>query len=170
MASPFFEHKSACCFTGHRPAGLPAEDSAAMTLLRLRLIHVVQEAAEAGVTSFLCGGAEGFDTLAAEAVLALRGEREGLSLILALPSRDFFVRRSAGERLRAEAIQRAADRVFYASDADQSARAMQTRNRYLVDHADCCVAYLRQSRGGTLYTVNYALDRGLPVKNLAKDI
>ena len=45
---------------------------------------------------------------------------------------------------------------------------MQRRNRYLVDHATRCVAYLRRMKGGTLYTVNYALDSGIEVDNLAE--
>jgi hypothetical protein len=45
---------------------------------------------------------------------------------------------------------------------------MQKRNRYLVDHASRCVAYLRRMKGGTLYTVNYALDSGVEVDNLAE--
>ena len=31
-----------------------------------------------------------------------------------------------------------------------------------------CVAYLRRMKGGTLYTVNYALDSGVEVDNLAE--
>lgn len=169
MERPFFENKSACCFTGHRPDGLPGEDTGAMTLIRLRLIRTVQEAVAAGVTSFLCGGAEGFDTIAAEAVIAAREDYPAVRLILALPSRSFLLHRGMSERLRADGILRAASEAVYASDDDNSALAMMTRNRYLVDHADCCVAYLRKSRGGTFYTVNYAMDRGIPVKNLAID-
>ena len=45
---------------------------------------------------------------------------------------------------------------------------MRRRNRYLADHADCCIAYLRAASGGTLYTVRYALARGLFVYNLAQ--
>ncbi|MDO4571828.1 MAG: SLOG family protein, partial [Clostridia bacterium] len=126
-------------------------------------------AAEAGVGCFLAGGAEGFDTLAAEAVIAARGDYPALRLVLALPSRSFLSRRSAAERLRAAHILHAADEAHYASDTDNSVRCMLARNRYLVEHADCCVAYLRRASGGTLYTVNYALERGLPVKNLASE-
>ena len=45
---------------------------------------------------------------------------------------------------------------------------MRRRNRYLVDQTGRCIAYLRRMRGGTLYTVNYALDSGIPVDNLAE--
>ena len=170
MAAPFFEGKTACCFTGHRPKALPDEKSGGMALLKLLLARTVQEAAAAGVTTFLCGGAEGFDTLAAEAVIAVRTDYPGLRLVLALPSRNFLAGRSFRERLRAENILHEADEAVYASEADNSAVAMKTRNRYLVDHADCCVCYLTKTRGGTLYTANYALTAGIPVKNLANEL
>lgn len=170
MAALFFEGKTACCFTGHRPGALPGEGSGGMALLKLLLVRTVQEAAAAGVTTFLCGGAEGFDTLAAEAVIALRADYPGLKLVLALPSRNFLAGRSHMERMRGENILRQADETVYASEADNSAIAMKTRNRYLVDHADCCVSYLKKTRGGTLYTANYALTVGIPVKNLANDM
>ena len=61
-----------------------------------------------------------------------------------------------------------ASEVRYASERSNSALAMRARNRYLVDHADCCIAYCTRSSGGTVYTVNYALECGLPVYNLAE--
>ena len=170
MEAPFFANKASCCFTGHRPKGLPAENSGGMASLKLLLIRTVREAAAAGVGVFLCGGAEGFDTFAAEAVLAVREEFPALRLVLALPGRDFIAGRAPRERMRAEAILRAADEIVYAGETGHFALAMRTRNRYLVDHADCCVSYLRHSRGGTLYTANYALSRGIPVRNLAKEL
>lgn len=169
MEASFFENKHACCFTGHRPFGLPDERSSAMVALRLSLIHAVQDAARAGVTRFLCGGAEGFDTLAAEAVIAVRRDCPAISLTLALPSRRFLMGRSKYETMRGEAILDAANEVFYAGNTNATPFLL-ARNRYLVDHADCCVAYLKKAAGGTLYTVNYALERGVPVKNLAKGL
>ena len=44
---------------------------------------------------------------------------------------------------------------------------MQKRNLFLVDHADVCICYLRQCRGGTWNTVSSAYDRGLKIDNLA---
>ena len=83
--NPFCGH-AACCFTGHRPRGLPRPDSDAMALLRLRLMQAVRAACGGGVRTFLCGGAQGFDQLAAEAVLALRGGGADVCLLLALPA------------------------------------------------------------------------------------
>ena len=59
-----------------------------------------------------------------------------------------------------------ASEIWYSAERCSPA-SMQKRNRYLVDHASRCVAYLRRMKGGTLYTVNYALDSGVVVDNLA---
>jgi predicted Rossmann fold nucleotide-binding protein DprA/Smf involved in DNA uptake len=44
---------------------------------------------------------------------------------------------------------------------------MRSRNRFMADHSNRCIAYLSRMQGGTLYTVNYALESGVPVENLA---
>lgn len=164
-----FNGKRACCFTGHRPHALPergSETGRGMKMLSRLLDEAVRAALEAGVTTFLAGGARGFDTLAAESVLAFAATSKHVRLVLALPGRDQTKGWPAEDAARYEAIRAAASEVYYAADVC-GRLSMQTRNRYLVDHADCCIAYLRLPRGGTLYTVNYACERGLPVLNLA---
>lgn len=167
-AETFFKGKTACCFTGHRPAGLPDEGTASYSLLRTAVMDAVSAAVSCGVTRFLAGGARGFDTVAAEAVLFLR-EREGLplTLTLALPSARHAASWHGADLARFNAIREAANDVYFAADSNLP-YAMLSRNRYLVDHADCCIAYLKQTTGGTLYTVSYALEKGLPVLNLAE--
>lgn len=44
---------------------------------------------------------------------------------------------------------------------------MHKRNRHLVDNSGYCICYLTRTQGGTAYTVDYALERGLPVINIA---
>ena len=165
-AAEFFRGKHACCFTGHRPAGLP-NSLCAMTVLRARLCETICTAADAGVTTFLAGGAQGFDMIAAEAVIHLRRAQQlPLELILAMPSKRQAERFPAADRERYETILDEADSTWYAGETNDTA-CMQRRNRYLVDNADCCLCYLKTMRGGTLYTVNYALDQNIPVYNLA---
>ena len=158
-----------CCFTGHRPAKLPwGTDEGDERCLRLkaRLREVIARAVEDGYTHFICGMAEGCDLYCAEAVLALRGGGADVRLLLALPAPTQADAWSAAARARYERTLRAADGVWYAAQRADAA-AMLRRNRYLVEHADCCIAYLSAAAGGTLYTVRYALSRGLYVYNLA---
>ena len=59
--------RNACCITGHR-AVAPADRAP----LQTALLREVQALYARGVTAFYAGGARGFDTLAAEAVLRAR--------------------------------------------------------------------------------------------------
>ncbi len=46
--------------------------------------------------------------------------------------------------------------------------AIQKRNRWMVDNADCLIAYLFRDYGGAYETVKYAKKQGKPVINLAE--
>ncbi len=156
--------EKACCFTGHR--FLSEEEKAA---LRGRLSEEVYRLWEQGMTTFLAGGALGFDTLAAQAVLSLRAEGlPGLRLVLVLPclgQESHWSRRDA--QLYQSLIKRA-DEVIYTGDA-YTEGCMFLRNRYLVDHSSQCLCYLTKSgRSGTSYTVRYAKKQGLKIVNLAE--
>ena len=48
--------------------------------------------------------------------------------------------------------------------------SMAKRNRALVDNADYCIAYCTKSTGGTVYTLNYAIGKGIDFINLASEI
>ena len=169
MQDPF-DRACGCCFTGHRPNALPDsgnEQQPGMRALVALLERAVERAVCEGCTEFYAGGALGFDTLAAEAVLRARQSDPCVSLHLALPGLDQTEGWTAAQLSRYEAIRSQASEVWYAADRCSPA-SMQRRNRYLVDHARLCVAYLRRMKGGTLYTVNYALDSGVAVDNLAE--
>ncbi|MEA4915304.1 MAG: SLOG family protein [Christensenella sp.] len=165
-----FNRISSCCFTGHRPDALPAygnEQAEEMISLVYLLNRAVASAIEDGVTEFFVGGAQGFDTLAAECVIHQREAHPSLSLHLALPGRNQTNGWNAHDKARYAAILNEANEIWYAAEIC-SQESMKRRNRYLVDHAGRCIAYLRRMRGGTLYTVNYALDSAIPVDNLAE--
>ncbi len=172
MLPDSFDGKSACCFTGHRPAGLPGGgDEASLEMLRLKalLVRAVRDALDRGIHTFLAGGAAGFDLLAEETVLAWKTAYPNARLVLALPSRTFLARQNAQVRARAAQVLLQTDETVYATENDNTFNGMYKRNRYLVEHAECCIAYLtRQDGGGTLYTANYALERGLPLFNIAQ--
>ncbi len=153
-----------CAFSGHRSLSSEAE-AQLPRLLRGQILTL----AEKGFTGFLCGGARGFDTLAAEAVLAVRSRYPGLSLTLALPCPDQDRSWPEEARQRFWGILEAADETILVSPQYHPYCMMQ-RNRFLVDHAGLLVCYLTGDKGGTAATVRYALKRRVPVVNLAMDI
>lgn len=150
-----------CCFTGHRM--LSAEERAR---LGERLAAEIRRLFEAGVTDFYAGGALGFDTAAAQAVLSVR-EKLPVRLHLLLPCRDQCSRWSRESRRVYEEILRRADSVRYICEA-YNAGCMLRRNDALVAAADYCVCYLRKNGGGTAYTVRGARAMGLEIINLAE--
>ena len=60
------EKEKTVCFSGHRDMKESADK------LESRLSETVKKLIEKGYTSFVTGGARGFDTLAAETVLKLK--------------------------------------------------------------------------------------------------
>lgn len=109
----------------------------------------------------------GFDTLAAETVLALREKFSQIKLILVLPCKTQADRWNDDDKRRYERIKEQADKVVYTS-TEYTKGCMHKRNRHLVDHSSVCVCYLTKDTGGTAYTVQYASAQGLFVVNVAE--
>ncbi len=153
---------SACCFTGHRE--IPAGE---LRCLKKRLKAKIAELAEEGCLSFFAGGAQGFDTLAAETVLSLK-KKYPLRLSLLLPCRDQAKHWEETDVRRYHKILNKADEVSYLSE-HYTKFCMHVRNRALVDASSVCIAYMTDaSKGGTAYTVRYAEKKGILVYNLAE--
>jgi len=149
------------CFTGHRAIAREL-----LPVLRFRLEAELRRAYSTGYRFFLCGGALGFDTLAAQAVLSLRAELPDLRLIMILPCGDQDRFWSAREQRIYQQILTEADHCRVLADR-YSAGCMQSRNRFLVDHATLCICYFLHPRGGTFQTVRYAFSEDLTIVNLA---
>ena len=153
-----------CSFSGHR-AIPPAAEPQLRRLVRQRIAALASE----GCTGFLCGGAVGFDTLAAEEVLAERVLRPELTLSLALPCPDQDKSWPAAARRRFRRILEEADEAILVSP-EYHRYCMAQRNRFMVDHSCRLICYLTEERGGTAFTVRYALKAGIPVENLATEL
>lgn len=142
-----------CCFTGHRVVEKPWDIEARLFCEVETLINI------RGVTCFWAGGALGFDTMAAECVLALKGKYPFIKLCLALPCKNQSEKWTERDRLKYNDILEKADVVCYASDRYTSG-CMHKRNDFMVSNSRYCICYLRKVNGGTFYTVNRARYRG----------
>ena len=131
--------------------------------LRQEITH----AAGMGITRFYAGGALGFDTLAALTVLEMRKTMPQLELHTVIPFAGQDIRWPAEDRELYRYILERADHVevLHQRYADG---CYHERNRYMVDHSELCIAYLRRRSGGTFYTCRYAQRQGCPVHNLAE--
>ena len=151
-----------CCFTGHRT--IPkAEESA----IRSRLAQTVFQLYREGYRTFIAGGALGFDTIAAEVVLALKGRLTEIALVLVLPCENQADRWREDDRARYEAIKERADAVICLSPAYYDG-CMQARNRRMVEMSGTCIAYMTRPYSGAGQTVRMATNAGLHVINIAR--
>ncbi len=155
-----------CAFTGHRPKKFPwgyDETDVRCVALKNVLAEQITKLVDAGYTDFFSGMAEGTDTWAALAVLALKKENPALKLHCVLPCEGQADKWSASARELYFAILEQADSVVYVS-REYGKECMLKRNRYLVDHAACLLAvYNGERRGGTAMTVRYARKMGREV-------
>lgn len=155
----------ACCFTGHRV--VPAERTEEFQQrLNAGILYLHDNM---NITTYYAGGALGFDSLAAEAVINQRKGHQDIRLVIVTPCRDQAAWWSAEQRERYERINRAADKVICLAE-HYFRGCMHDRNRYMVDHSQVCICYLTERTGGTAYTVQYAREHGLKIFNLAKPI
>ena len=157
-----------CCFTGHRPGKLPwkyREEDPRCQLLKKQIADALEAAYEEGYRHFLCGMAMGCDLYFCESVLHLRERHPEVTLEAAVPcptQPDAWPRR---ERERYARLLAACDVETVVSDR-YSASCMTRRDRYMVDHASLLIAAFDGSPGGTRYTMEYAMRRGIDVVDL----
>ena len=160
--------QESCCFTGHRPAKLPwkfnEKDPRCLELKR-RIADAVESAYEEGYRHFLCGMALGCDLYFCECVLALRKRYPDVTIEAAIPCPTQADAWPDAQRKRYASMVAACDFETLVSEK-YSSTCMQRRDRYMVDHASLLIAAFDGSAGGTRYTIEYAMRRGLDIVDL----
>lgn len=143
-------------FTGHRTYSNQADTA---------LDEVVERFYARGFRFFLSGMAVGFDLAAAEAVLRCRARRPDVRLVAVVPFEGQEMRFGEEERRRFRRVRAAADEVVVLASAYRRG-CYAVRNDYLTDCAAALVAWYDGSPGGTRYTWQRAVRRGLERVNL----
>lgn len=150
------------CFTGHRIV-------LDMEKVQQALSDIIERLIRNGAVNFYAGGATGFDTLAADAVILLRQKYPHIRLHLVLPccESEQTLRWSDAQKDKYHAILSAADSVEYISEHYYNG-CMKKRNARLIELADCCVCYYndKNSASGTGQTVRMALKNDIKIVNL----
>ena len=136
-----------CCFSGHRNLG-----KYDYNYVYQRTKDIITLLAENGIVYFGTGGAIGFDTIAAKAVLAVREIYPQIKLILVLPCEDQARYWKAENVEEYNKIKEQADKI-----------------RHMVDCSSICVCFLTDFESGTAVTVDYAIEKGLDVINVADE-
>ena len=152
-----------CCFTGHRPQFFPwgndlADPRSKSLLLELR--KEIRRAIDDGFNTFMCGGALGVDTWAAQIVLEL-----GQCLILALPWDSYNTKVSDPTYL---AVKNSADKIVVVSDK-RGVPGFTLRDHYMIDHSQRLIAVYDERSGirsGTYRALEYARWKGIDIKQI----
>lgn len=149
------------CFTGHRQITDFHETTK-------KLLELLENLINQGVVDFYAGGAVGFDTLCALAVINLKYIHPQIRLNLVLPC-------SNGEQTENWNIQQketfnkifaAADSVEYISDC-YTKNCMKLRNARLIELSDGCICYYKEIyKSGTGQTLRMAQKKGINIYNL----
>lgn len=153
------DFSNACAFTGHRE--LEADFTNKEILKRVEFM--IQK----GVNVFYCGMAKGFDLVAGETVLKLKKKYKEVKLIACVPyygqERGF---EEKDKKRYAHLLKKCDEKVLLSESYYKG--CLLARNRYMVDRSAYLIAYLKKDVGGTAYTVNYALKKGLEVVYIEK--
>ena len=151
--------ETVCAFTGHRPQkftwGYDETDRRCVALKSV-LTEQIRLLADAGVTQFLTGMAQGADTWLAISVLAQREKNPALKLHCILPCTMQADKWIDSSRNLYRSILERADSIVYVSRSYHK-DCMLDRNRFLVEHASTVLAvYNGERRSGTAATLRYA--------------
>ena len=154
------ERNNSCCFTGHR--NISSNKIVPLTVI---LENEIEKLISIGVKYFYCGGALGFDTLAAKTILKLK-DKYDIQLIIVIPhsAQDNSFTKEQKEEYN-QILDLSDDKVCLSNHYYNG--CMQKRNRYIVDNSNYCICYLIEEKGGTAYTVTYAKKHNLNMINTA---
>lgn len=161
MQTNNFQKAQSAAFTGHRFISYNKYPA-----LKVSLKQTIKTLYAQGIRNFYSGMAVGFDMLAAEAVLSLKTELQGVNLIAVVPYQNQSEKWSEMNRNKYNAILSKADKTILLSE-NYFKGCLLRRNDYMLSQSCCIIAYYDgKNEGGTFYTCQKALRLKLPVKNL----
>lgn len=157
-----------CCFTGHRPDKLPwrfQEDDPRCLALKASMEREIAAMYQQGYRHFISGMAQGADLYFAEAALKLRESCPGMTLEGAVPCQTQAARWPEADRRRWRSILDACD-LETLVQVHYDRWCMHRRDRYMVERSSAILAAFDGTPGGTMYTLNYAMDKRLDIRLL----
>lgn len=156
-------------FTGHRKERILqgcGNNPQVLARIKEEVVELVTELYGQGYTVYYTGMANGFDMIAAEAVLQVREEYESIMLMAAVLFRKQPLWFDAEDQLLYAGLLEKMNRVVMVSENYHKGCYLR-RDEYMVRKADILIAYWDlEPKGGTFYTINKALESGKQVINI----
>ncbi len=142
------------CVSGHRSV---KEDLNVDKLKSLFLKYV-----DLGIDTFLIGMAVGYDTICFRILEKIRRSGKNIRIICCIPcpEQDKFF--SEEQKTEYKRMIDSADFSILLENR-YTPYCMMKRNKFMVDNSSVLIAYLREKKGGTKRTVDYAKDCGIEI-------
>lgn len=156
----FWDRQKACAFTGHRLKELPfTQGSREWQGFAYRMNQALDMEIKRGMTTFLCGMAQGADLLMGEGVIEKKQEYP-LTLVAACPYPGQAQSWGKDQQAQYQRVLKNCDYVYYLCRTYEKG-SFHLRNRFMVDHSNrLLAAYDGRKKGGTYYTLTYAKQKG----------
>ena len=145
-----------CCFSGYRPSKFP---------FKLKYGDVDFEIFQKRLFNTIKSLIDGFDIIAAEAVLYYRGKVPNIKLICAVPFENQEVTYSDDWKNRYDFVLQCCNEVVILSK-NYHKGCYQNRNKFMVDNSDYIVTWYDGQKGGTRNTLSYAEKKKKYIINL----
>ena len=152
MSETFINKLRACCVSGHRIINEDID----VEKLRDIFINLIKKEK---VNTFLVGMAVGFDTICFNLLQKIKKE-ESIKIIACVPCRNQSKNFNKKEKIEYDKNIRLADHIILVSE-EYTPYCMIKRNKFMVDNSTFIVYYLREDKGGTKRTVDYAIKQEL---------
>lgn len=145
-----------CALSGHRVLGDDFPENGVYDSL--------EEAIQKGYDYFLCGMAQGFDLYALECLIQLK-QKYSIQIEACIPFEGQEKYFSQENKRRYRTYLTWCDKKTVLFEGYRN-NCFLVRDRYMVDNADLLLAYCKEIKSGTGYTVRYAQKKGVPLVNL----
>ncbi len=155
-------------FSGYRLSKikLSIKDITSIEEIKSSLKESILQLYRRGYTTFITGGADGFDLMAAEAVAELKANHEDIKLVVIVPFRGQERGYSESDKELYNNILERADTIQTLSEVYHK-RTYLIRNDLMLKLSSVLICYFDGVRGGTMYTVNRAKGLNFEIINLA---
>ncbi len=149
-----------CSFSGHRTFRTKSS-SEINKILDVEIEKLISR----GVTTFVSGGAVGFDVESAFSILNKKEKYPYIKLIMLLPCKNQDVLWNNEQKTKFNNLLLKADDVIFLQEKYTN-DCMMKRNQRLIDVADVCLCALERDYSGTGQTVRMAKKKGIEVINI----
>ncbi len=157
----FTEHRDiTVCFTGHRPKTFVSNTRYApeimLNTVKTLIAMVTADAYSRGARYFISGMAQGVDLWACETLLCMQNFLPDVHIVAVMPYK--LHGRSFKDTAAEIFIEtgRKADAVIHTSERSDYRQCYYIRNDYMLKHSSAVLGFIRDSKSGTMYTINHA--------------